>query len=69
LLLLEVFIERLVCSLPDQEIDGEAFLELTESDVSKLTDKMGIAKKILRLITGLKEKPQPVVSKFGQDAD
>jgi len=29
----------LVCSLPDQEIDGEAFLELTESDVSKLTKR------------------------------
>ncbi len=62
-----------VCYLPDQEIDGEAFLELTESDVGKLTDKMGIAKKIIRLITHLKEKPQPqpqpVVSKFGQDID
>ena len=33
-----------------QEIDGEAFMELTEEDIHKLTDKMGLIKKILWLI-------------------
>jgi len=34
----------------DQEIDGEAFLDLTESDIKLLTDKLGLVKKLLRVV-------------------
>lgn len=33
----------------DNEIDGEAFMELTESDITSLVMKIGLVKKILRL--------------------
>ena len=33
----------------DNDIDGEAFLELTESEVKALVPKLGTAKKVLRL--------------------
>ena len=35
--------------LSDQEIDGEAFVELSEDDVKGLTDKLGVVK-ISRLV-------------------
>ena len=34
----------------DNDIDGEAFLELTESEVKALVPKLGTAKKVLRLL-------------------
>ena len=37
----------------DQEIDGEAFLELTDAEIAKLTDKLGIAKKICRILSAV----------------
>lgn len=33
----------------DEEIDGPGFLELTEEDIKKLTDKMGLIKKLQRI--------------------
>ena len=33
----------------ENNIDGEAFLELTETEVKSLVSKLGTAKKILRL--------------------
>lgn len=36
---------------PDNEIDGQGFLDLTEADVKGLVSKLGVVKKILRLKT------------------
>ena len=33
----------------ENEIDGQAFSELTEDDVRRMTEKLGIVKKICRL--------------------
>ena len=44
-------ISHIYCtSLSDNEIDGEDFLELTENNIISLVKKMGVAKKIGRLI-------------------
>ncbi len=37
----------------ENEIDGESFLELTESDVQKLVKSLGVVKKISKLINSL----------------
>lgn len=34
----------------DQEIDGEAFLDLTESDTKLLPDKLGLVEKMLMIV-------------------
>lgn len=34
----------------DEEVDGPGFLELTEDDIKKITSKMGLIKKLQRLI-------------------
>ena len=42
---------RQLCCLTDNEIDGEAFLELTIDDVKTMVPgKLGVVKKICRLI-------------------
>lgn len=33
----------------ENEVDGQAFLELSENDVKTLTPKLGVVKKVLRL--------------------
>ena len=33
----------------EHEVDGEAFMELTEDDISKVVKKIGVVKKIIRL--------------------
>ena len=40
-----------LCMIPhaDNEIDGDAFLELSESDIRSLVPKLGMVKKISRL--------------------
>lgn len=34
----------------EEEIDGPGFLDLTEEDIKQLTDKMGLIKKVQRVI-------------------
>ena len=38
-----------LCANADNEIDGETFLELTESEIKSLVSKLGVFKKIMRL--------------------
>ena len=39
----------LYCLLLDNEIDGPAFIELTENDIKTMIKPLGVVKKILRL--------------------
>ena len=39
----------LIITCADNEIDGQAFLDLTESDMKFLTPKLGVVKKLFRL--------------------
>ena len=34
----------------DQEVDGETFLDLNEDDIKQLTKKLGLVKKLIRII-------------------
>lgn len=45
-----------VYTCTDNEIDGEAFLDLTEGDVKEIVKPLGQVKKIMRLQTALKVK-------------
>jgi len=40
---------RVSLSITENEIDGQAFLDLSEDDVKSLTSKLGVVKKICRL--------------------
>lgn len=48
-----LFVHPLPFNVLDNEIDGMAFLELTEEDVKGLVCKIGVVKLILRLQKGL----------------
>ena len=39
----------LIIACADNEIDGQAFLDLTESHMKFLTPKLGVVKKLFRL--------------------
>lgn len=45
---------HLISFLTDNQVDGECFLELSESDVKEIVKPLGIVKKILRLIREVK---------------
>ena len=36
--------------ITEQEIDGEAFMELNEEDIKSITSKLGIVKKIFKAV-------------------
>ncbi len=36
--------------ITENQIDGESFLELTESDIKELVKPLGVVKKIIRLV-------------------
>ncbi|CAG8652533.1 13708_t:CDS:2, partial [Ambispora leptoticha] len=52
-------VDNHIDTLTAQEVDGEAFLELTPEDLTKLGILLGPAKKILKLINGIQGN-QPV---------
>ena len=48
-----------VSPIVDEEIDGPGFLELSEDDIKNITSKMGLIKKLQRLI---REVSIPVIT-------
>lgn len=43
------------------EIDGEAFLELSEDDIKEIIKPLGVVKKVSRILKTVLEEPQGTV--------